>query len=219
MSSQSFVNDLKSLRFENTFNPYSDRCPVHDLLDAPKRRAMVMTVLLERAKSVEVDAIWIGRDLGHRGGRRTGLALTDDVHYGNHVNRWEIEAPRPTGGNVMPERTAAIIWNILDQIDANIFLWNVFPLHPHEASNPFTNRQHNAKERRAGVDLLEQLMNLLNPRRIIAIGNDAAEVVARMCAVTPVIKVRHPSYGGQTQFLEQMRTLYNLDSARQDLLF
>lgn len=219
MSSQSFVNDLKSLRFENTFNPYSDRCPVHDLLDAPKRRAMVMTVLLERAKSVEVDAIWIGRDLGHRGGRRTGLALTDDVHYGNHVNRWEIEAPRPTGGNVMPERTAAIIWNILDQIDANIFLWNVFPLHPHEASNPFTNRQHNAKERRAGVELLEQLMNLLNPRRIIAIGNDAAEVVARMCAVTPVIKVRHPSYGGQTQFLEQMRTLYNLDSARQDLLF
>lgn len=219
MSSQSFVNDLKSLRFENTFNPYSDRCSVHDLLDAPKRRAILMTALLERAKSVEVDAIWIGRDLGHRGGRRTGLALTDDVHYGNHVNRWEIEAPRPTGGNVMPERTAAIIWNILDQIDANIFLWNVFPLHPHEASNPFTNRQHNAKERRAGVDLLEQLMNLLNPRRIIAIGNDAAEVVARMCAVTPVIKVRHPSYGGQTQFLEQMRTLYNLDSARQDLLF
>ena len=219
MSSQSFVNDLKSLRFENTFNPYSDRCPVHDLLDAPKRRVMVMTVLLERAKSVEVDAIWIGRDLGHRGGRRTGLALTDDVHYGNHVNRWEIEAQRPTGGNVMPERTAAIIWNILDQIDANIFLWNVFPLHPHEASNPFTNRQHNAKERRAGVELLEQLIILLNPRRIIAIGNDAAEVVARMCVVTPVIKVRHPSYGGQTQFLEQMRTLYSLDSARQNFLF
>jgi len=26
------------------------------------------------------NTIWMGRDLGYRGGRRTGLALTDEAH-------------------------------------------------------------------------------------------------------------------------------------------
>ena len=31
-----FVEELSKLNFENTFNPYSHRCTVHDLDDAPK---------------------------------------------------------------------------------------------------------------------------------------------------------------------------------------
>ena len=118
-------------------------------------------------------------------------------------------AERSTVGYAIAERTAAVIWSKLDQIDARIFLWNVFPLHPHEVDSPFTNRQHNARGRSAGEVLLQELVELLKPSRIVAIGNDAANAANRITEKVPVICVRHPSYGGQTQFLKQIDDLYN----------
>lgn len=208
-----FVSALCDLEFEDTFNPYADRCPIHDAPGAPKTRTKVLAAILQAAIDVEIDAIWIGRDLGYRGGRRTGLALTDDVHIQAHAARWSVAAERPTKGQAVAERTAAVIWGVLARIDAPVFLWNVFPLHPHESDDPFTNRSHNSAERRAGEELLLQLIRLLQPRRLIAIGNDAAHVAHRMTGARDVVHVRHPSYGGQTQFIHQMQKLYGLRSA------
>lgn len=205
-----FVDEVASLQFEDCFNPYSERCEVHDRHDAPGRRSTALSAMVHRASEEPVDAIWIGRDLGYRGGRRTGLALTDDLHINQHTRRWNLDQAdeRPTIGGAVGERTAATIWRMLEHIDARIFLWNVFPLHPHESGNPFTNRQHNALERRAGEALLQKLTFLLRPSRIIAIGNDAAAAANRIPISLPVICVRHPSYGGQTQFQRQISNLY-----------
>ncbi len=207
-----FVKELSKLNFENTFNPYSHQCTVHDLDDAPVLRLQMLQSMLEVATEQEIDSIWIGRDLGYRGGRRTGLALTDDVHIFEYAKRWGLSIQRPTKGDVTAERTAAVIWSVLSQIEVPVFLWNVFPLHPHEPDNPFSNRPHNALERRKGEELLSQLIFLLQPRRLIAIGNDAARTAHRLSDQLTVIQVRHPSYGGQTQFLERMCELYNLQS-------
>jgi hypothetical protein len=205
-----FVESLRGLDFENTFNPYSSLCAVHDLEDAPSRRSETLRAILEAATESDIDAIWIGRDLGHRGGRRTGMALTDDVHISAHAKRWGISVERPTKGQAVAERTAAVIWSVLSDIDASVFLWNVFPLHPHESDDPFSNRSHNSRERKAGEELLFQLIHLLKPRRLIAIGNDAALTANRLADSHEVVQVRHPSYGGQTQFLKQLRKLYDL---------
>nr|VFJ52559.1 MAG: Uracil DNA glycosylase superfamily protein [Candidatus Kentron sp. FW] len=206
---------MGSLKLENTFNPYSERCAVHDRENAPRLRSETLGAMLEAAGGYDIDSIWIGRDLGYRGGRRTGLALTDDVHSDAHGARWGISVERPTKGRVVAERTAFIVWGILARVKAPIFLWNVFPLHPHEPDNPFTNRSHNPLERKAGEEFLAQLISLLRPSRLIAIGNDAELTAKHLSGQAKVIKVRHPSYGGQTRFLSQIADLYDLCEPRQ----
>lgn len=210
MKPSHYIEELRRVSCENIFNPYSDRCGTHDLDDAPQRRSQILVSILEAAIEQDIDSIWIGRDLGYRGGRRTGLALTDDTHIKTHANRWGVPTNRPTKGEIVTERTATVVWGVISQIKMSIFLWNVFPFHPHETDNPFSNRPHNRLERKIGEDLLSHLIFLLKPQRLIAIGNDAAQTVRRLSEKNSVTQVRHPSYGGQTQFQSQMRQLYGL---------
>lgn len=212
MTPGQFIEELSGLRFANTFNPYSSRCDRHDVYDAPKLRSRMLLEILGAAAARGVDSIWVGRDLGYRGGRRTGLAFTDDVHVYDHAHRWGISGYRPTIGAPYAERTATFIWRVLSRIERRVFLWNVFPLHPYEPGNHFSNRLHNSGERQAGKRLLRQLVDLLEPRRLIAIGNDAARVVFSLPTQCEVEYVRHPSYGGQTLFISKMCKLYDLDA-------
>lgn len=215
-STQEIFRTLKDMQFENTFNPYFERCPVYDAKNAPKIRRHYLAEMLHRAADTELDAVWVGRDLGYRGGRRTGLALTDDVHFADHLERWGLDVQRPTYGKPVAERTAAAIWDILLRINVPIFLWNVFPLHPFVKGDPFSNRAHNASERKAGTKVLIQMVEYLQPKRIIAIGNDAYNVLSNVFDEDFVYKARHPSYGGQTEFLTTMQSLYATQIAERE---
>ena len=196
------------LNFPNTFNPYTDCCNVYDRKDSPKLRAKILENMLVAAQSVSIEAIWVGRDLGHRGGRRTGLALTDDIHFSKHLRRWELREKRPTKGDPVAENTAKVVWEMLDQIKESVFLWNIFPLHPFPTGDPFANRSYNAEEGKIGQELLSHLCTILQPRRIVCLGNDAYRASNKSLTGYVIHKVRHPSFGGQNQFRQHVRYLY-----------
>ena len=207
---ESFVEALRKLKFEDTFNPYSDRCTVHDLYDAPSIRSKTLRAVLESATNQDIHTLWVGQELGYKGGRRTGLAFTDDMHLQQHADRWNVPFERPTKGKNVKEKTASTVWDVLSQIKAPVFLWNVFPLHPHDPDNPFSNRQHRSCERKIGENILSQLIYLLNPNRLIAVGREAEKVAHSLSNGHKVTYVRHPSFGGQKEFRAKMRDLYSL---------
>lgn len=184
---------------------------MYDRDGAPEHRAETLLKIMEAAVDQGVDAIWAGRDLGHRGGRRTGLAFTDDVHVAAHGRRWGMRLARSTRGPIVRETSAGFVWRSLASVNQSVFLWNVFPLHPHLPEEPFTNRRHNALERRVGEAYLAALIRLLEPRRLVAIGGDAAISLARVANETEVVRVRHPSYGGQSVFSQQICDLVRSD--------
>ena len=204
-----FVQLITCIRFENVFNPYADECPVCDLAGAALVRQHNLELVLTAALLSTGGSIWIARDLGYRGGRRTGLALTDDVHLRCHAEMFGTPPlARATTGPAVAERTAAVVWRGLRSIGRPIFLWNVFPFHPHAPNDPMTNRCHNRVERLGCAPFLLWLLQALDPTDIVAIGRDSQAALARLGV--GAITVRHPSFGGQTQFLEDIAAHYGV---------
>jgi uracil-DNA glycosylase len=208
-TAQRFVEELAALRLDRVFNPYADACGIHDRADAPAIRCRNLCVVLEAALEIGVDSIWFGRDLGYRGGRRTGLALTDEAHL-HMLRRTFRDAPveQATATGPVAERTAQEIWKMVGCLPRPPFLWNVFPFHPHEPDDPMTNRRHTAREARLAEDILDTLLRWLQPKCVVALGKDAHQALSRLGCDS--IGIRHPSYGGQAAFAAAVRELYGL---------
>lgn len=204
---RSFVAALSEIELDGVFNPYKHHCTVHDLADGPAVRRKNLRGYLGALVELGVDTIWMGRDLGYRGGRRTGLALTDEHRLPQLAKSYPGSAPtKATKGPAVAERTAAEIWAILARLDRRPLLWNVFPFHPHELNAPMTNRRFTARELAKVTDLNQALVTWLGIKRIICIGQDASTYASAFGV--SVECVRHPSYGGVADFRNGISRIY-----------
>jgi hypothetical protein len=206
---RSFVDELSQVKLADTFNPYSDHCPDHDLPDGASIRRQNLRVCLEAALDAKAETIWVARDLGYRGGRRTGMPLTDEAHLADASRLFGgVALERATKGPALVERTATVTWKLLSEINRPVFLWNVFPLHPHAADEHMTNRCHKKSERLLTWPFMLALLDMIKPRRLVAIGRDAGLALDGL--ETIVETVRHPSYGGQSDFISGIQRIYSL---------
>jgi hypothetical protein len=212
MTPADFVARLADVSMPDVFNPWADVCADHDLPNAPAVRRRNLLAVLEAAIAARVDAIWIARDLGYRGGRRTGVAMTDEAHLPNAARLYgNVAIGRATRGPVVVERTATVVWRTIEEVGRPVLLWNVFPLHPHEPGRPLTNRCHTRRERLAFGPLLAALLDIVNPATVVAIGRDA-QVGLTELGITSAA-VRHPSYGGQAEFRQGVLALHGIDAS------
>ncbi len=208
MNAELFVNHLSQITFNGVFNPYRDLCDEHDHSESPAIRRLNLQRYLDAAVNYEVESVWLGRDCGYRGGRRTGIALTDEINLEALDYMFGISGlAKATIGEPVKERTATEVWKIIREVDAKVFLWNIFPFHPFEDGNPMSNRRHSAREFNECKELLCCLLEWLQPKMIVAIGADAHKALSRLkFKASPV---RHPSYGGHLEFANGIRQLYS----------
>lgn len=211
MNTLSFVNQLSHMTFDSVFNPYKDFCSNYDHIESPAIRRSNLQLYLDAAVNSGVESVWLGRDFGYRGGRRTGIALTDEIHLDTLKHYLGISGiAKATLGKPIKERTATEVWKVIREVDAKVFLWNIFPFHPFENGNPMSNRRHTRSEFNECRDLLFCLLEWLKPKQIIALGADAHKTVVQLgFKASPV---RHPSYGGHLEFAGSIRGLYNARS-------
>lgn len=198
------INVLKETCFENVFNPYVHNCSAHDHKKSCQIREGNLRVYLNRQLSLNPEIIWVGRDLGYRGGRRTGIPLTDEMHLGI-LNQalGTTKIIKATSTEPVKEMTAREIWKLAAHFSLPPFLWNVFPFHPFAPDNAMTNRSHSKAEFQASQKILEDVLDIFQFKYYFALGRDAYSALDDM-GLKPVY-VRHPSHGGQREFSRIIR--------------
>src|SRR5947208_1583447 len=149
MTVNEFVDELSSISLPNVFNPYRDVCKSSDHIASPFLRRQNLTLFLNALLRKDVRSLWLGRDLGYRGGRRTGIPLTDECHLNKLQDTFGVfgivKATTDQEGP-LKERTASEVWKMLTTISQPILLWNVFPFHPFDEDDPRSNRPHTSQE-------------------------------------------------------------------------
>ncbi len=207
MNSKKYVDRLSGVSFPDVFNPYRDVCGEHDHSRSVAIRRVNLQKYLDAVLVGGIDSLWLGRDCGYRGGRRTGIALTDEIQLPALEQHFEFDGiSKATVGLPVKERTATEVWKIIREVNAKVFLWNVFPFHPFETGNSMSNRRHTTREFDQCKDLLLGLIDWLKPKKIITLGADAHREVERLGFKSSL--VRHPSYGGHIEFAVAIRKLY-----------
>jgi hypothetical protein len=201
------TRDLAAIELAEVFNPYRHVCAAHDAANAPAVRRDNLAAYLDAAFVRRPKTAWIGRDLGYRGGRRTGLPLTDEAHLWTLASAFGAEGlSKATRTEDCRERTAAEIWRAISTLKTPPFLWNAFPLHPHEAGAPLGNRAHRRSEFDAASHILEALLTAFTFETVYALGADASAALTRIGVAHE--RLRHPSFGGQMLFRRRIAEDY-----------
>lgn len=161
---------------------------------------------------INPDVLLVGEAPGYQGTYRTGVPFCSEAILLGPKNEFGLFGGPDNGykrvyedERVWKEPSATVVQRTLDRLETPPLIWATFPLHPYKHGNEHSNRAPNRTEVELGSNLLKDLIDIVQPNQIIAIGN-----VAEKCLHNQGVeaaKVRHPSHGGATQFHNQLLDL------------
>jgi hypothetical protein len=197
-----FVERVRAREFGSCFRPLSD---VHPVLDQPgaaaTRRANLVRYLVDRTR--EPPVVLAGEAMGYAGGRFSGIAFTAERTLLEWGEPYALTSTRPEG---YKEMSGSIVHGLLGELglEHRVLLWNTVPAHPHPVDTPLGNRAPSMPERRAGGEMLGELLTLVQPIAIVPVGRIAERSLAEL-GFDALPPVRHPAQGGATRFRAETR--------------
>ena len=204
-----FLDDLSRVElFDRARNQFSRGGG--DIAGNAIRRANLKRYLHQLAL-LAPSLLLVGEAPSYRGGRLTGIpfvseslmlrgVLTADGHTVLGADRGFVKADSTTRPST--EASATMVWGTIREMKPLPLLWNAFPFHPFHAGQADSNRCPSRAELAIGQPFIATILCLFSIDQVIAIGNSASVSLTRMGIDHE--KVRHPSQGGKTKFVEGM---------------
>ena len=185
------LDDLRRARIGATFNLYTGA-------GGAVRLANLRRYLDERRSA---DVVALGEAAGYQGMRWSGIAFTSERDLARWGPPYRATSDRPNGWS---EPSGTIVHRVLGELGAErrVILWNTVPHHPHHPGRPLSNRRPTQGEVEAGGAFAERLLELVQPRQVVAVGRIAESVLGERAAY-----VRHPANGGGAAFAAGMARL------------
>jgi uracil-DNA glycosylase len=187
------------------FNQYRDERRGFDARGGAKlRRENLLSYLSSFSRTPK--QLLVGEAPGPWGARFSGVPFTGE----SPLSRGEL----PYTGNATStspepysERAGKIFWELLARHHPKFFVWNTIPYHPHKPGEPLSIRTPKWSEVREHLPLLEELLDILQPRAIAAIGRVAEKALRELDRDSTYI--RHPSHGGVKLFQSGMTSFFS----------
>lgn len=189
--------ELAGLRIGATFNQYGEAGPDDVPGAAAIRLANLRAYLAERAGA---DVVCLAEAGGYQGMRWSGIAFTSE----RDLLRWGSPYAVTCAARRWSEPSGTIVHRVLEELGAErrVILWNTVPTHPHAAGKPLSNRRPTTSEISAGAPLAMRLIELVQPRTVVAVGRVAESILPPGTAY-----VRHPANAGGPAFRAGMRAI------------
>ena len=208
------MNDIKefiekqvfdALPSKQLFNFYRENNVAHDLPDGNQIRRENLLHYLDSFES-RPSMIVVGEAPGHKGLRFSGIPFTSEVQLVTNIfpfsGKQSSRADKPKA-----ESTATIFWETLLQHHQSMFVWNSIPFHPFsESKGLLSNRTPSFSELEEHSHILNGIIGMLGPKKVVAVGRSAENLLSRMDI--PCEYIMHPSYGNKTAFKDGMEKVF-----------
>lgn len=188
----------RRLSRSGVFNPYKDERLLNNL-------KCYLEYLYENNHG---EILLIGEAPGYCGCRLTGIPFSS----GALIVDSELDIFKDIRSKILlekieSEKTATMIWECMGDQKHLPILWNAFPFHPYQYRKPLSNRAPTNKEIKEGRFYIEELVRIFEPKIIASIGRKGQIALAQIYPHSSIKYIRHPSYGGKSDFLEGMDAL------------
>lgn len=201
-----FVTRLAQTQLEGPlFNPYAVQVanPQLTLANAIRRENLLLFLSYHVTNCPRL--MLVGEAPGYRGCRLTGVPFTSEaIILDQRTTPFGAEAGfRKTAERetIVKEATATMVWSALAGRRPLPLLWNALPFHPHDLTQPDSNRRPTRQELVLGAPFLVEMMEIFRPQVVVAIGRSAEGSLA-YAGVGRFQRLRHPSHGGKKAFFE-----------------
>ena len=178
------------------FNLYKDTNPQVDLPQAAAMRRVNLYAFLSSLPK-RPPVLLLGEAPGWRGHRFSGVPFTSEVQLSRGMLPFQglISSQSSTPH---AEASATIFWQALRPHHPHFFVWSSLPFHPYQPGQPLSNRTPSRQELQTFSPLVGELVRLLTPELVVAVGRVAQQTLKWLDI--PAVAIRHPSHGGADEF-------------------
>ncbi len=126
-----------------------------------------MKVYLNKMKKLNPQYLLLGEAPGYKGCRLSGIGFTSEkVLFQNPFFENERIEFINEADQLESEISATIVWSVISKLSSKPLIWNIFPFHPHTATNLQSNRTPTNMELEEGKKILRDLLQIFEIQKL-----------------------------------------------------